>query len=153
MGSEELRLAELEERLAHEKEISYTIKQFRTELSQRYGLGGLEEWIETHGLTYEQYKNSNMWRIVSGLFRELIGHCEQCGYKNDLQVHHITYKHLGLEIFYLEDLQLLCDGCHRKVHGIYRRQPYYHINDIIKYSFPQYVNPELRIHYEKVDVK
>ena len=36
--------------------------------------------------------------------------------ENNLQVHHKTYLHHGKEVFYLEDLIVLCDNCHHNEH-------------------------------------
>jgi 5-methylcytosine-specific restriction endonuclease McrA len=47
--------------------------------------------------------------------------CEKCGgvpASVELEVHHKTYERLGEEE--LEDLVVLCHGCHREEHGLPR---------------------------------
>lgn len=64
---------------------------------------------------YEKYLNSDHWqktrkaKLVSRNYR-----CEKCGGSCKLQVHHRNYDNLGAER--PEDLQVLCDGCHRWEH-------------------------------------
>ena len=40
--------------------------------------------------------------------------CQMCGTAKNLQVHHVTYEHIGFEK--PGDLVTLCKWCHRKVH-------------------------------------
>ena len=42
-------------------------------------------------------------------------HCT-CGSTRNLQVHHTTYEHLGVEPVHLEDLEILCAACHMAKH-------------------------------------
>jgi len=42
--------------------------------------------------------------------------CVKCGSHRFLNVHHLSYLHLGNEP--LEDLQTLCNACHRSTHGL-----------------------------------
>ena len=80
-----------------------------------------------HTKTYKSYMKSDAWKEKR---RERLAldnnHCVMCGRPNKgkdgkevLQVHHITYKHLGNEP--LEDLVSLCPSCHRKIHKYYNR--------------------------------
>lgn len=41
--------------------------------------------------------------------------CAKCGARNKLQVHHLSYQHLGDELDC--ELMVLCHSCHQKVHG------------------------------------
>ena len=65
--------------------------------------------------------------------------CEECGKASArgwvLQVHHLTYAHLGNEIEHLDDLKLLCVPCHSFEHpgrnlGPSRRNPHEHVPDL-----------------------
>jgi 5-methylcytosine-specific restriction endonuclease McrA len=58
------------------------------------------------------------WRMTVKLLRLLHPLCTVCGTTHDLQAHHKTYEHFGLELLYLDDLEMLCDRCHREYHGI-----------------------------------
>lgn len=67
--------------------------------------------------------DSNAWRCRRK--RALrIGHncCAMCGATTSLQVHHLTYKHLGHELD--NELIVLCASCHRKVHSQQSRKKY-----------------------------
>jgi len=44
--------------------------------------------------------------------------CQQCGNKQNLEVHHLTYEHFKDEP--LKDLITLCSGCHKSIH--YKKQ-------------------------------
>ncbi|MCI5635466.1 MAG: hypothetical protein SO136_08625 [Sarcina ventriculi] len=39
----------------------------------------------------------------------------KCGARNKLQVHHLSYQHLGDELDC--ELMVLCHSCHQKVHS------------------------------------
>jgi 5-methylcytosine-specific restriction endonuclease McrA len=58
------------------------------------------------------------WRMTVKLLRLIQPHCQLCGTTQTLEAHHKTYEHFGLEILYIEDLEMLCDRCHREQHGI-----------------------------------
>jgi len=66
---------------------------------------------------YYQYIKSKAWRnrrkqaLIAANFR-----CEICGSTEDLHVHHLNYKRVGREK--KEDLQVLCDQCHKNEHDI-----------------------------------
>lgn len=73
-----------------------------------------------HTAEYENYIHSNAWR--SRRKRALrIGHnrCAMCGSTISLQVHHLSYKHLGHELD--NELVVLCASCHKKVHSRRKR--------------------------------
>ena len=64
---------------------------------------------------YLAYLNSPAWRATRNRALHLAGwRCQRCGGKRDLQVHHLTYDRLGAE--WDQDLEVLCDGCHRRTH-------------------------------------
>lgn len=42
--------------------------------------------------------------------------CTECGSRQNLRLHHLTYARLGAEL--VADLAVLCDGCHRTEHGL-----------------------------------
>ncbi|UTI65588.1 HNH endonuclease [Paraconexibacter antarcticus] len=68
---------------------------------------------------YAAYLRSPAWKKIRGCVLERDDHaCTSCGSKRKLQVHHLTYERVGAE--HLADLTTLCDGCHRKTHGLLR---------------------------------
>lgn len=76
---------------------------------------------------YEKYIRSNEWAIKKAHRKDIDDHkCVMCGRSEEhtrrgLQVHHITYKHLGNEDVYTE-LVTLCPTCHRRIHNLYKRK-------------------------------
>jgi 5-methylcytosine-specific restriction endonuclease McrA len=42
------------------------------------------------------------------------GHCEGCGQRKAVQVHHLTYEHVGQE--FLWELRAVCSECHDRLH-------------------------------------
>jgi 5-methylcytosine-specific restriction endonuclease McrA len=69
----------------------------------------------TEQLTYREYLKTDGWkRRRAKAIRRAKGRCEICKTKNRIQVHHLTYARLGKES--PNDLQVLCDNCHRNAH-------------------------------------
>lgn len=65
---------------------------------------------------YNKYIHSNRWRRRRVRALIIGGHrCALCNNRNELQVHHLSYEHLGKEKDY--ELQVLCHGCHQEVHN------------------------------------
>lgn len=61
---------------------------------------------------YKAYLESDWWKKTRTDYIESIGNkCECCGKPFDLQVHHLTYEHLGFERDY--ELKCLCRNCHQ----------------------------------------
>ena len=66
---------------------------------------------------YREYMQSEEWQKVRRKRLQIDGYkCQMCGTGKNLQVHHITYEHLG-QAKELEDLVTLCRECHRGVHN------------------------------------
>lgn len=65
---------------------------------------------------YNEYLKSEHWKNTKTRFRKskLKKHCAVCGTKNELNLHHKTYKRLHKEN--LNDLIFLCKSCHYDVH-------------------------------------
>ena len=77
--------------------------------------------------SYRAYLKSDKWKAKrQAVFDRALknansdnrfGVCEKCGYKPwkpCLQVHHLSYEHIGNER--LEELIQLCPNCHKKMH-------------------------------------
>ena len=70
--------------------------------------------------TKQEHLQSEYWKQLKQQRRDFIGGniCEACGkHTNQLDLHHVTYKHLTYEK--LDDVRLLCGGkkgCHSKLH-------------------------------------
>lgn len=74
--------------------------------------------IVSHKQSYDEYLASDWWQRRARAKRYSTGYrCEECGESDRvLHVHHLTYARLGRERD--EDLEVLCESCHRGKHGI-----------------------------------
>jgi phage terminase large subunit GpA-like protein len=71
----------------------------------------------TRNIEYAWYLSSDEWKHRSLQTKADRGHtCEHCGANANLEVHHLTYKHIGAER--PEDMLVLCRKCHARIHGI-----------------------------------
>jgi len=69
---------------------------------------------------YEKYLKSTHWSRIKTVVKSVRRTCEACSSGLDLHVHHKTYKRLGGEN--MEDLTLLCQGCHKMVHEVQKNK-------------------------------
>ena len=68
-----------------------------------------------HRMAAEGGMEGTAWLRVRVRILNLRGEkCEKCGAEERLDVHHLTYENFGFEKD--EDLQILCQNCHRAVH-------------------------------------
>ena len=68
---------------------------------------------------YDQLKDDR-WKMFRWFILKVRGSkCEVCGSENNLQVHHTIYnkKRKAWE-YTCNEVIVVCDGCHRKLHGI-----------------------------------
>lgn len=64
--------------------------------------------------SYKEYLQTPIWRTRRNRSLKLANYrCQRCAAGRALQVHHRTYVRLGAE--WDEDLEVLCEGCHRGV--------------------------------------
>ncbi len=87
-----------------------------------YRLTHPSHWVKPHQQKtelskYKQFLESSYWKEVRELVLKRDQCCQYCGVMGNLQVHHLTYTHLGKEKEHLEDLVTLCSGCHLETHG------------------------------------
>ena len=69
---------------------------------------------------YQDYLKSEHWQKTrKATLADRNYRCEKCGGSGPLHVHHLTYANLGAE--WPEDLQVLCEFCHRWEHFPMRR--------------------------------
>lgn len=69
------------------------------------------------GKTYSQFLQTTYWKNMSFKIKKRDGFkCTVCGSKENLQVHHTTYKHVGIEYKHKKDLLTLCGKCHTMAH-------------------------------------
>lgn len=68
-------------------------------------------------MPYQEFLQTPYWKGVARVVKLQNSYgCQKCGMGGLLNVHHITYKHHGLEIYHLEDLECLCSECHKRLH-------------------------------------
>lgn len=67
-------------------------------------------------MSHLDYLRTDYWRIISVFMRSKIKECK-CGSKENLQVHHNTYKYIGIEYIHASCLEVLCDKCHSLIHS------------------------------------
>lgn len=69
---------------------------------------------ELRRMSYPQYLLSDWWGNKRRMALALQDKCQRCGFKDQLDVHHLTYENLGDEKD--EDLIVLCRRCHNDLH-------------------------------------
>ena len=68
-----------------------------------------------HRRHYKLYKESPEWKATRERRKRMDNYqCRKCGARSMLEVHHLTYEHLGNEP--MEDLITLCHDCHYREH-------------------------------------
>lgn len=72
---------------------------------------------QQHTDSYRAYLASPEWRRKRWAALQHHGrHCGVCRTRHNLHVHHKTYARLFREL--MDDLEILCEECHRMHHGI-----------------------------------
>lgn len=71
--------------------------------------------MNRQSLEYKEFLFSDQWaQMKQAVIRKRGPYCERCGRHNKLELHHRNYdKPLGKESW--EDLELLCQDCHRSI--------------------------------------
>jgi 5-methylcytosine-specific restriction endonuclease McrA len=67
-------------------------------------------------IPFKEFYKTPYWKIIRAYLLHTKKQCAICRSREFLAVHHLTYKHFGLEYKYLNDLAVLCEYCHAKVH-------------------------------------
>lgn len=75
---------------------------------------------QLQAMPYKDFLKSRYWRDNRIEFLKTAGFkCRECGAIDvELNVHHTSYDHLGMEWLYPHDVRVLCRECHKKVHGL-----------------------------------
>lgn len=77
------------------------------------------------------YMKTEQWKQLKSIRLEIAQNkCEHCGSIHKLHLHHVNYERLTQEL--VEDVAVLCNECHNKVHSIlgYDRTTLYPISTI-----------------------
>lgn len=64
---------------------------------------------------YALFLESDFWKELSRRKRLIVGRCERCGCRNNLQSHHRFYRENWFDTI-LSDLEVLCRRCHENHH-------------------------------------
>lgn len=83
----------------------------------QYGVD--EQKIASHikGMPYYDFLKTPYWKAISEKKRgQAKFKCQLCNCEGKLATHHRTYDSHGFEHCHLQDLIVLCDGCHTKFH-------------------------------------
>lgn len=74
-----------------------------------------ERRAELAAMPYREYLQTDEWKRLRRLVRELHERCQMCGSAGPFNTHHQTYENRGEEAVY--ELTLACDRCHARHHG------------------------------------
>lgn len=75
-------------------------------------------------MPYDQYLQTEYWQKIRQIkLTEAEWKCSACPETHGLQIHHKSYKYRGREHLKLSTLLVLCDSCHKKVHGLDKPKP------------------------------
>lgn len=75
--------------------------------------------VRLMAMDYGDFLKTKYWTAISMYLKHKAdGKCSRCGSTDNLNVHHKSYAHHGLELFYLDDLTVLCEHCHSGEHCI-----------------------------------
>jgi len=74
--------------------------------------------IQAHvrAMDYTEFLSTPYWYVVYK-YLKLHEQCKNCGSVRALELHHKSYKHIGLEILHESDMEVLCHTCHTKHHA------------------------------------
>ena len=67
-------------------------------------------------MDYKDFLQTPYWKTISSFLKIKEQKCEICGNTHNLHTHHKTYDNHGYELEYMEDLQVICEACHQKLH-------------------------------------
>lgn len=72
--------------------------------------------IKNTNVDYHEYLKSPEWRALKNqVVKERGPNCQLCGDKEQIHLHHMSYKRLGKED--KRDLLLVCKSCHAYIHS------------------------------------
>lgn len=76
--------------------------------------------VKTHNcciLKYKEYLQTPLWKIVAYKVKKRDGFkCRKCGSNVNVDVHHTSYEHLGIDFKAMHRLETLCRECHGNKH-------------------------------------
>ena len=77
---------------------------------------GGESALKKISVSYNEYIHSIIWEIISGFCKYIQPTCTKCATTYDLKTYHLSYEFIGLEMYHLETLTVLCDTHHTLLH-------------------------------------
>lgn len=73
---------------------------------------------DAQNMPYKNYIRTAYWGIIRGQMIYLNPFCNGCRSSKALQIHHWSYKYIGVDHLHLENLSVRCGLCHRSEHGL-----------------------------------
>jgi 5-methylcytosine-specific restriction endonuclease McrA len=73
---------------------------------------------EVANMPLDIWENTPKWKLTAKFRKLTHPACERCGRTQALEVHHKHYRHKGIEVLHPEDLEVVCDVCHRGIHQL-----------------------------------
>ena len=62
---------------------------------------------------YENYiRHDPIWATIRNFAVYVAPYCANCGSNQSIEVHHLSYRSLGIELYHLEDIIVYCGMCH-----------------------------------------
>ncbi|MBS0653557.1 MAG: hypothetical protein JSR39_08575 [Verrucomicrobia bacterium] len=69
------------------------------------------------GMDYQDFLRTPYWKAIAAHIKYRAGYkCQLCNSANNLVTHHRDYGIHGFEHAHMQELIVLCDGCHSKFH-------------------------------------
>jgi hypothetical protein len=93
-------------------------EHLRANLTEMIYIPTAEDRAYLRSISYDRYLLTLYWALVRVVKLNACGRtCDECGkqYKK-LQIHHTTYDHMTYEYEHLDELRVLCIGCHESEH-------------------------------------
>lgn len=66
---------------------------------------------------YKTYLKSEHWSLLRGAKLQIVPHCERCGGKSEIEVHHKVYRNRWADSK-IGDLETMCHHCHTTHHAV-----------------------------------
>ncbi len=108
------------------KAIGYVVKRLaeKTKPNVEKTIQSFQRCIALHSeelrsIPYKQFLRSPYWKAFSSERKAMSGNkCESCNISDNLEVHHLDYKHRGSDHLFLDFTIVLCSSCHKRRHKL-----------------------------------
>lgn len=95
---------------------------------------------------YLKYIHSPLWFVKrEEAFAHYGRQCKNCKSTMQLEIHHLSYRHLGHEL--MKELMVLCRKCHEAVHSVLDPLP---TKPLKRKRIPQVIPEKMKLKIEKI---